>query len=173
VLVAGVPGPDNVSALADAARSFAPGLVGYGLLALLGRALLARGDTRTPMLATVVGWLTVAVLDVVLVAAWPDLDRVVALGIGNTAGMTVAGLLFLVGLRRASPASLHGAGRASAAGVAGCFAAAAVAWLLPSFGRSISASVGDCALLAVVAGGAYLAVVRAVHPGAWRALIRA
>jgi putative peptidoglycan lipid II flippase len=173
VLVAGAPGPENVDALARATAAFAPGLVGYGLLALLGRALYARGDGRTPAVATVAGWLVVAVTDVVLVAARPSLDRVVALGIGNTVGMTLAAVLLVAGVRRVAPSALDGAGRALGAGLLGCLVGGAAVFVLPSFGDSVAASAVACVVLAVVAAGVYLGVVRLLQPDALRELLRA
>lgn len=170
VLVAGVPGPGNVGQLARSTAAMAPGLVGYGLLALIGRALYARGDGRTPAVATVTGWLVVAVTDVALVAGAPGLDRVVALGLGNTAGMTVAGALLLRGLRRAAPASLAGTRAVTGAGLLGCGLALAAGLLLPSFGRSVVASLATAALAAVVAAAVYLGVLRLLQPAALRAV---
>ena len=173
VLVAGAPGPENVEALARATAAFAPGLVGYGLLALLGRALYARGEGRSAAIATVAGWLAVAVVDVALVTAAPDLDRVVVLGIGNSAGMTLSAVLLVQAVRHVAPDALRGSARTVLAGLAGCAVAAGAALLLPSFGRSVPASLGDCVVLLLVTGGAYLAVVRVLHPDALRALARA
>jgi putative peptidoglycan lipid II flippase len=173
VLVAGVPGPGNVRQLAGATAAMAPGLVGYGLLALIGRALYARGDGRTPAVATVTGWLVVAVADVALVVGAPGLDRVVALGLGNTFGMTVAGGLLLRGLRRAAPGSLGGTATVTAAGLVGCGLALAAGLLLPSFGRSVPASLATGAVAALVAGAVYLAVLRVLQPAALRAVTRA
>jgi putative peptidoglycan lipid II flippase len=159
--------------LARAVMAFAPGLVGYGLLALVSRTLYARGDGRTPGIATVAGWLTVAVVDLLLVGTRPELDRAVALGIGNTAGMTLAAVLLLVGLHRAAPDALRGSGRTALAGLAGCAAAGAAALLVPSFGRSVLASLLACAVLAVLTTAVYAGVVRLVQPGALRELVRA
>ena len=173
VLVAGAPGPEDVDALARATVAFAPGLVGYGLLALVARALYARGDGRTPAVATVAGWLTVAVADIALVRLAPSLDRVVALGIGNSVGMTLTGALLLVGLHRVSPGSLAGSWRAALAGLAGCLLAGSTAYLIPSLGSSVRASVVACGLLAAVTGAVYVGVVRLLDADALRALIRA
>ena len=173
LLVAGAPGPDRVQSLAHATAAFAPGLVGYGLLALLSRALYARGDGRTPAVATVVGWLLVVATDLALIASRPDLDRVVALGIGNSVGMTTAGGLLLLGLHRVSPSSLASLPRTLAAGGTAAAAAGAVAWALPSFGSSLPASAGTLVVAGAVTAAVYLAVVRALHPAALSALIRA
>ena len=173
VLVAGAPGVESVDALTHATIAFAPGLVGYGVLALAGRALYARGNGRTPAVATVAGWLVVAATDLALVAGRPELDRVVALGIGNSVGMTVAAGLLLAGLRRASPGCTAGSGRSAGAGVAGCVAAGVVALALPSFGRSVTVSAVACVALAAVTGAVYLGVVRLLDPAGLRALVRA
>ena len=47
--------------------AFAPGLVGYGLVALLSRALYARGLWRSPTVCVAGGWLVAVAADVVLV----------------------------------------------------------------------------------------------------------
>lgn len=158
--------------LAEAVRAFAPGLLGYALLALLGRALLARGDARTPGAATVAGWLVVAVSDVALVQG-TDLAPATALGLGNAVGMTVAGAVLLRGLRRASPAALAGATRTGLAAAAGAAAVAAVAAGLPAPPDGpLPADAALAALLALLSAGTYVAVVRVADPTALRSLRR-
>ena len=169
VLAAGVPGPEQVDALTRATVSFAPGLVGYGLLALLGRALYAQGDARTPAVATVTGWLLVTGADIALVAG-THLDRVTALGLGNSVGMTVAGLLLLGGLVRAAPDAARGVPRTAAAGLVGCVGAVAVAQLLPHGGGAVRSSLAAGLLLAVVTTVVYLGAVRLVDPSALQSL---
>ncbi|MDX6199976.1 MAG: putative peptidoglycan lipid flippase [Actinomycetota bacterium] len=170
LLVAGVPGPDDVGALADGVVAFAPGLVGYGVLALAGRALYARGETWKVATATAVGWLVVAVLDVALVAE-TDLDRVAALGVGNTVGMTLAGALLVAGLNAAAPGALRGlAGTAAAGALATGCAVAAAAALPIGAGRTIGQSVVSAGVLALVAAGLFLAVLRVIRPDALRVL---
>jgi putative peptidoglycan lipid II flippase len=176
LLVAGVPGAPQVGQLTAATVAFAPGLVGYGLLAVVGRALYARGEGRRVAVATVTGWLAVAVSDVVLVVA-TSLDRVVALALGNTAGMTVAALLLLAGLRRVAPRAFAGLPRTAVVSLAGCLLAAAAGRLLPLGGTTVTASlVGGLVgalLTALVTAGVYVAVVRRLEPDALKALVRA
>jgi putative peptidoglycan lipid II flippase len=169
VLAAGVPGAARVDALTAATVAFAPGLLGYGLLALAARALYARGDGRTPAAATVLGWVAVAALDVVLVRT-TDLDRVTALGLGNTGGMTLAGLLLLLGLRRVAPSALRGIGRAAVAGVVAAGAAMTAAAAVPSLGSSTAAAVGSGVLLAAIAVAVFVGLVRVLDPAALQAL---
>jgi putative peptidoglycan lipid II flippase len=169
LLVAGVPGPENVTALAHAVVAFAPGLVGYGVLALVGRALYARGSARAVAVATVAGWVVVTVLDVVLVAT-TDIERVTALGLGNTAGMTVSGLLLVLGLRRASGDAVRGCAPTAAVATAGAACAIAVASLLPDSNSSLALTVLSGLALTVVAAVVYLGVVRLLRPDALRVL---
>jgi putative peptidoglycan lipid II flippase len=169
LLAAGVPGPERVDVLMRGTLAFAPGLVGYGVLASVGRALYARGDGHTPAVATVIGWLVVAGLDVLLVAA-TDMDRVTALGLGNTGGMTVAGLLLIGGLRRATPDALHGVAATAAAGLVAAAIAVGVASFVPSAGRSAGADVVSGLLAVAVVAVCFLGALRLVRPDALRLL---
>src|SRR5690606_19394254 len=74
----------SVDRLAAGIAGFAPGLVGYGLFALLSRALYARGDTGRAALAAVAGWAAVAVAAVALAALLPAAHRVLALTVANS-----------------------------------------------------------------------------------------
>jgi putative peptidoglycan lipid II flippase len=115
--------------------AFAPGLVGYGLAANLSRVLFADGRPRVAAVALVGGWLLVIVADVIAVALVPARWLVPALGLGNTAGLTVAGLALLGAVRGVrGRAALRGAARAALAGLIGAVAGAAA-------GTSMSAAV--------------------------------
>ncbi|GAA3243332.1 murein biosynthesis integral membrane protein MurJ [Actinocorallia longicatena] len=106
--------------LSRAILTFAPGLLGYGLVAHLGRALFACGRGRASAQATVTGWLVVLVADVVLALTLPEAWVVAGFGIGNSLGMTVAGVLLLTALLRArGRAALTGLPRALSAGLLG------------------------------------------------------
>jgi putative peptidoglycan lipid II flippase len=119
VFVAG-PGSGDPTPLALALTAFAPGLLGYGLVTHLGRALYAQGRGRLAATCTALGWVIVIVADLVLVQVLPPEYTVVALGLGNTVGMLVAGALLAIGVRRAAgPAALGGLPRALAAAVLG------------------------------------------------------
>ncbi|NJC71817.1 virulence factor MviN [Planosporangium thailandense] len=105
----------------------APGLLGYGLFALLSRALYARGDTPHAAAATAVGWAGVAAASLALSAALPGTGRVAALAVANSAGMLLLGALLLVLVaRRAGREAVAGLARTlCVAVVAGVVAAAA------------------------------------------------
>ncbi|MCW2948314.1 MAG: virulence factor family protein, partial [Actinoallomurus sp.] len=100
--------------LARAVLAFAPGLIGYGFVAHLGRVLFACHRGRDSAAATVAGWLVVIVADVVLVLALPRGWVVAGLAFGNSAGMTVAGALLLGALVRVrGREAVAGLGRAA------------------------------------------------------------
>lgn len=116
VVISGSRGNPDPAELAGAIAAFAPGLVGYGLVAALGRALYALGNGRAAALATVAGWLGVIGFDLVLVPAAGPGHVIAALGAANSAGMSLAGLLLLAGMyRHAGPEALAGIARTATA----------------------------------------------------------
>src|SRR5881397_801013 len=133
--------------------AFAPGLIGYGLVAHLSRAHYARGQARTAAIATAAGWVLVVAIDVILVVALPRTWTVTALGVGTTVGMTVTGAWLAVVLRRAAgPDALEGAGRALLAGLAAAVVAAGLGAALAAGMAHVgpAASVAVTALVALV-----------------------
>ncbi len=174
VFILGARGDADPAQLARAVVTFAPGLLGYGLVAHLSRALYARGDARSPAVSTAIGWATVIVADIALVAALPRDWAVAALGLGNSIGMTVAGALLVAALvRGAGSAAVDGVARAAGAGLLAGGAAAAVGTLLA---RSLGSagpltSVGVCAAVAAVAAPTFLAVAYLLDRADLRALL--
>ncbi|WP_433461633.1 murein biosynthesis integral membrane protein MurJ [Spirillospora sp. CA-128828] len=158
--------PDQQDVLSRAVLAFAPGLLGYGLVAHLGRVLYACHRGRMGAIAVVAGWLVVMVADVALVFSVDRQWVVAALGVGNAAGMTVAGVLLLGTLVRArGAAAVRGIPRALAAGVlggaAGGAAGYATAALLGLGGTGPAGelrNVGTGALAALVAGAVFLII---------------
>jgi putative peptidoglycan lipid II flippase len=163
--------------LAIALAAFAPGLVGYGLMANLSRVLYADGRSRASALAVSGGWLLVIVADLLIVPFVPRSAVVPWLGAGTTLGLTASGiaLLFLVrrfrgrgalrGCARAALAGLAGAVAGTAAGL-GVAAALRVTGFLPNVGVTLLASaavlVAFLAVVAVADGGDLRAVTRKV-----------
>ncbi|HEX6198084.1 MAG TPA: lipid II flippase MurJ [Jiangellaceae bacterium] len=146
--------------MAWALVAFAPGLLGYGLVAHLGRALFARHRSRAAAVATATGWLIAAGGGVLIALQLPP-ERVVAgLGGAHAVGMTVAGILLI-------RAVVADSGRAALAGVprtlvfallgavVGAGAGTAIAVALPTTG--VVATVGVGVLAAVVAAGCVVA----------------
>jgi putative peptidoglycan lipid II flippase len=172
VFLTSAPEP-QVAALRDTIIGFAPGLVGYAMVALLTRALYARRLWKAPTAAVVCGWLLAVVADVVLARLLPPEDRGLALAAGHSIGVTVAGLgLLVVVARVAGPGALHGVARSGAAALAGG-ALGAVAGLLGA--RALGADpVPDTAVLVtvgmgVVAAAIVLVIATAVMMGTARA----
>jgi putative peptidoglycan lipid II flippase len=108
--------------LGTALTVMAPGLLGFGLIAHIARALYALEHGRAAATATAGGWLAV-IAGSVLGTRWADV--VIGLAWGNTVGMSVAGVLLLLALRRsAGPEALTGLARVLAAGGAAAVLAA-------------------------------------------------
>jgi putative peptidoglycan lipid II flippase len=158
--------PGSAAALQPTIAAFAPGLPGYALVALLSRALYARGLWRAPTGCVAGGWLVAVAADLVLAAVLPAADRAVALGSGHSLGVTVAGIALLaVVARQSGAAALSGVARTALpallagalAGTAGLLTARALgADPVPT--GSVPTAIG----IGVAAGGVVLAVVAAV-----------
>ncbi len=115
--------------MARALVAFAPGLIGYGLVALLGRALYARGRGRAAATATATGWLLAAVLALILAPLVPDDWVVAALGLAHAIGMLAAGALLLRAVRSDTGSrALAGVPRAGISALSGAVVGAAAGW---------------------------------------------
>ena len=167
-------GPGQAPQLALGFAAFAPGLIGYGLTACLSRVLLAARRNRAAAAAVCGGWVLVIVADVTLVEVVPARWVVAALGLGNTIGLTAAGVALVAAVRRAcGRAALQATARSAGAGILAAAAAAAAgagaAWLLPASSLTLDA-VG-----AIVAAACALAVFGLVayllDGGAFRAAL--
>ncbi|WP_231333088.1 murein biosynthesis integral membrane protein MurJ [Actinomadura graeca] len=148
--------PAQQDVLSRAVLAFAPGLVGYGLVAHLGRVLFACHRGRMGALAVVAGWLVVMAADVALVLSADRRWVVAALGLGNAAGMTVAGVLLLGTLVRArGAAAVRGVPRVLAAGLAGAAGGGAA-------GYAVAAALGTGGQARGAASGVLAAAAAAV-----------
>lgn len=160
VVILGAPGHVAPDVLARGLAAFAPGLLGYGLIALLSRALYARGDARTPALAALGGWLVAIGADIALAAALPRSWTVAAFGIGTAVGVSVCAAWLLVAVRhRAGGPALAGLGRAAAAAIGPGAVAAGAGWLLASRVQ------GSGALLNVAVGLGIAVLTLALYGG--------
>jgi putative peptidoglycan lipid II flippase len=176
VLVQGAGGADQVIALADGIAAFGAGLAGYGLVALLSRALYAGGGARPAAGAQVVGWLVVVGADVALAAALPAEDRVVALAAGNAVGVTVAAALLLAALvRRFGGAAVAGVGRSGVVAVAAALLAGGAGRLLANAwsGGGVAAALVQCVVVGLATAAVFAtAAAPVVGPDLRRALGR-
>jgi putative peptidoglycan lipid II flippase len=147
--------------LSRAVLLFAPGLIGYGLVAHLGRVLFACHRGRASAAATVAGWLVVVAADIVLVLSLPRGWVVAGLALGNSVGMTVAGALLLGALVRVRGAgAVAGLGRAALGGIAGALAGGAAGYGVTALIGATGpvASIGVAVLAALVAGAVFLMI---------------
>jgi putative peptidoglycan lipid II flippase len=159
-------------ALQPTIAAFAPGLLGYGLVALLSRALYARGLWRAPTVCVAGGWLAAVAADLVLTDVLPAADRALALGAGHSIGVTVAGVALLaVVARESGTAALAGVARtglpALLAGLLGGAAGLLTARVLgadPVPEGGVPAAIG----IGLLAGGVVLLVAAAVMMGTSR-----
>jgi putative peptidoglycan lipid II flippase len=147
--------PGQVSELALGFVCFAPGLIGLGVIANLARAMLAVG--RLKIAAAAVGGSTVvaAIAQLVLAELVPARLVVAGLALGNTIGMTVVAIPFVIVTRRVlGSASVHGLRRATAAGLAAAAGAglvgAAVSVAIPMHHKLAEAGAGALAAVCVV-----------------------
>ncbi|WP_407342498.1 murein biosynthesis integral membrane protein MurJ [Pengzhenrongella phosphoraccumulans] len=117
--------PAALAAMSPTLAVLAPGLLGYGLIFQHSRVLFALERGRAAVTAVAIGWLAVIVASVLAVRAIaPDGDdrtgTLLALALGNTIGMTVAGLALVIAVRRcAGGRALAGMTRTLAVAVAG------------------------------------------------------
>nr|WP_281352530.1 lipid II flippase MurJ [Phytoactinopolyspora alkaliphila] len=160
-------GDVGVDRMAWALLAFAPGLLGYGLVALLGRALFARGQGRVAATAMASGWLLVLLAAVVLAGAVDEERVTAALGAAHTLGLTVAGgLLLRAVVADSGRAALLGVGRTLVSVVVAGGAGAASGWWVASVmpdegGRAVVLSgVAGAAVAFVVTGAVVVATDR-------------
>ena len=161
--------------LAIAFALFAPGLIGYGLIAHLSRVLYAIGRNRAAALAVSGGWALVIVADLLIVPFARSSWVVPALGAGTSIGLSCGGVALLVLVRRyRGGLALRGCARACLAGLAGAVAGFGAGWLV-SLVVDVHGYLGDvgvtllCAVTVVVVFGA---IVLVLDGGDLRAVLR-
>jgi putative peptidoglycan lipid II flippase len=169
----------SVTTLAGGIASFAPGLIGFALSALLTRTLYARGDTWRAAAGTVAGWGAVALASIVLALALPPASRVVALALANSAGMLVlGGVLVAMVIRRVGRGAFDGVVRAAAGGAVAAAGAAAAGYLVVRFGwggstPSVGAAAAQGMLSGVVVGLVFVGILAVVDRRDLRPLVSA
>ncbi|GIH28314.1 membrane protein [Acrocarpospora phusangensis] len=164
----------RVPEFARAIALFAPGLLGYGLTAHLTRVLYASGHGRPAARDMVAGWAVVIAAQTAFSLTFPQPWKLGGLALGQAAGMTVAGILLLLSVRRAAGGpALVGTPRAGVAallgGVTAYLSGSAVVHVFgpqPLWGSVLETAV---AALAAAAGG--ILVAAAIDRGDLRALL--
>lgn len=168
------PGGPRPAMMAFGLVAFSLGLPGYAAIAHFGRALYAGGHGRDAATATVIGWLAVLGADCGLILLLPADQAVAALGLGNACGMTLAGLLLLVAVRRRAGAGVfEGLARAASAGAVAALAAGAAGWLAGGLigPTGPAAAIGSALACGLVAVGVFAAVLLALDDGDLRPLL--
>jgi putative peptidoglycan lipid II flippase len=166
--------PDQVSQLIAALALFAPGLVGFGVIATMSRVMMVLGRLKIAAVAVAGSWLVVIAADAVLAVLVPARLVVAALALGNTIGQLVVAVPLVLAARRIrGPEAVRGTGRAAlaggVAGVAGAVAGVAVSLALPASDKLLAT--GVAVLAAAVAVLAFGLVVYLLNDGDLRAAI--
>lgn len=148
--------------------------IGQAAALIAGLTVTARllGLVRT--IAVAGGWIVVIAADVLMVLLVPARWVVAMLGLGNTMGLTVAGIALVAAVRRApGSAALRGAGRTAATGLAAAAAGALVgasgAAALPTAGPVAEGGVAVLAACCTVA--VFLAIAYRLDGGDTRAAL--
>jgi putative peptidoglycan lipid II flippase len=143
-----------LEALPGALSAYAPGVVGFGVAALLTRALYVRGRPLYAALAVAAGWLVAGMVPLVLLPEHSSAGATLGvLGVSSTVGMTLSGGLLVLLVRRSwGAAALVGSGRTLTAAVV----AVAVALVV---GDLVSRALAAHGLWSALASGAVVAVV--------------
>jgi putative peptidoglycan lipid II flippase len=154
-------GGPALAALPGALSAYAPGVVGFGVTALLTRALYVRGRPIHAALAVAAGWLLAALVPLALVPSHAGAGTVLGvLGVASTLGMTVTALVLVVLVRGAwGEQALQGSGRTLRSAVVAVALALAV-------GDVIARALAATSLWGSLAVGVLVAVVTATVYGA-------
>jgi len=147
-------GHEALAALPGALGAFAPGLVGFGLAALLTRALYVQGRPAVAGALVALGWLIAAIVPLALLHgdAGPR-DTLQLLGLSSSLGMTVAAIGLVVAVHRAwGPQAFRGLGRTAAVALGSSVLAAAVGHGLAGVlsPRGLAAGAATALLVAMV-----------------------
>ncbi len=161
-----------LASLGDGLAAYAVGLVGFGVVALLTRAVYVRGRPRTAGLAVAGGWLVAAVVPLVVLRDGAGATSTLrTLGWSSSAGMTLSALVLGLVVHRAwGGQALAGVTRACGAAVTGAVSGGLAGHLLAArvAGRGLWGAVGTGSLAAAIAVLVYVGVVLALDRSAAR-----
>jgi len=152
-------GREALAALPAALSAFAPGLVGFGMAALLTRALYVQGRPAVAGAFVALGWLIAALVPLLVLQDQSGPRRtLLALGLASSLGMTVAAVGLFVAVRRAwGVKAFQGLGRSAlvafGAGVLSALAGRVLARGLQPMG--LLAGAGAAVLVALVVAAVF------------------
>lgn len=156
-------GGPALAALPGTLTAYAPGVVGFGVAALLTRALYVRGRPLYAALAVAAGWALAALVPLLLVAPGSGPRTTLGvLGVASTAGMTASAVLLAMLVRRSWGAdALRGCGRTLRTVVVGVAAAILVGDVVARTlgGDSLWTALGAGIVTALATAAAYGLVV--------------
>lgn len=168
----GGPGQATLAELPTAVAAYAPGLIGFALVALLTRALYARGSARTAGVAAGLGWLLAAAVPLLVLVGAGTRDvgtTLLVLGLSSSLGMTASAVMLALSVRASWGAEVlrgwFAVGTSAIAGVGLIILVrelVALAWAPQGLLSAVLSGV----LTAVVATLAVLLVLRWVVPDA-------
>lgn len=174
--------PEAMRAMTPALVAYAPGLVGFSLVALLSRALYVKGHASGAGLAVAAGWAIAGLLPFAgLVGVRADSTRtLVVLGACSSIGMTCAALVLVVLVRRdwvgiGLGTAVRSWSRALLASVvaaaAGCGVGALAGGMVPGGADgSLPAAAVVSVLVAIVVIGVFAAGVARLDPASVRSV---
>ncbi|WP_406831127.1 lipid II flippase MurJ [Pedococcus sp. KACC 23699] len=160
---AGAGGGPALAALPGALSAYAPGIVGFGVAALLTRALYVRGRPSLAAAAVAGGWAVAALMPLALLPEGSSAGQTLGvLGVASSLGMTLSALALVVLVRRSWGAeATAGSGRTLGAAVVAVAVALgvgdALARSLPT--DSMWSALGSGVVVVVVTLVIYLAVM--------------
>jgi putative peptidoglycan lipid II flippase len=155
-------GKAALAALPDTLTAFAPGLIGFGMAALLTRALYVLGRPAVAGALVAAGWFIAAIVPVLALGpgAGPH-NTLLALGLASSLGMTVAAVGLFVAVRRSWGARALRGFRRSAVVALGAGAFSAI------LGRALAAALRPAGLVAGAVVAVLVAVVVVALCAAW------
>ena len=170
----GGSGANALDALAPSLTAFAPGVLGFGLTALLLRAAYARHITGGAAAATCLGWAIAGLGPLLTLPVRTDSTAVlVRLGIFSTIGMSVAAVVLAALLLRSGPGWARLPWRTLLAGlVAASAAALGGRWCADRLdGGSLVAAVVASVVAAMVATGVFAVVLALLDRATFERLV--
>lgn len=167
------PGSGRTQALAFPILAMAPAVVGFALLGLASRTLLAQQRARPAGLTTVVGWLVVMAAVIMVHRLVPDDHVVTGISVAMSVGMLAGGVVGWILVRRSLGAFPPGLVRSLVTSLPAAAVAGVSTWLVSrgladsGLGLSLLGAIG-CALLCVVLFlGLVLLLDRRLVRGCW------
>lgn len=148
------PGSADTGALAGPILAFAPAVLGFAVVGLSSRILLARHRAAPGAAVTVITWLVVMAAALFTAALLPGAAVVTGMGASVSIGMVVGGVVGWFLVRRDTGGWLAGPRTVASAAVAAVLAGGVPAWL--------SAPLGESGLFGAVAGGVGCALLAGV-----------